>query len=846
MVCDFFMPCSANESAFLPEIRVMLLGDANVGKTALLRQYLHHESPSLSASDESTLLDSYTHIEQCGMQSYRLIFTDCSSTPSFREHRAAYLAKCDVVILVYSVHHRKTLLNLRRWVGEVIEARGSAGPARLYSTTGDFDRAHIFVVGTHYGEKDTREAADPASAEEAESITKECLQSAGYVIDEERDKAKEAPPQKAQQHPQRQGTKAKRSLTAFHEIFHKVFLSGAEGEDSHASAKKGTTEGVTAHERHPPASSAKSSFCHSPTTMAPMLLQHQPDGAIDGKSSSAHPAPSIPPGASARLPLFQLSNTNGEAVRVAVRAALFLHLWLQRQGCRNAVLSAAQTPSSSGVGDAAAAVSESTTELLPPLPAALHACTISNVSHTSHLGERSGGSFMPHMLALYSAGLSGSGGGGSTESPSFRNSRGLSNAGQMTGNSSWAELQAPSTGKPPHESTGLCSVDVGSEVAIASEKEGKAKGARACHEVCSAGLVRGVKEADSEPQWCSPTSHSPYGEVRKEAMTNWGGPQGSLSGGAKLTFPSEVGGASASGTSMQAGKPMSADTSKRSPLLNPRWATTSSSGNRETSGDTSNAVEVSTTPHCEGAVNTAGGECTATSGPITQDHTSLLLAAPSAATRPRREVGGGGARAAVFLRPISRVWKEVDTMQSGDIANSDSCDGPRRRGKSSMGRKLSSKRVSDRGLSSSPILQRNRKDGCAEGSAMRLPLAGTPSLLGHTGNHNSHAPSTAKVSLSHGDMSLKGFTHTSMTASTAALSSDITSTKSWQQSSRAQQAATAPLSSPLLLQRGGSDRPTDLSAFKESSTSITSPLTLTRQQQKESMAQCHSGGCTVM
>ncbi|KAG5465478.1 hypothetical protein CUR178_00183 [Leishmania enriettii] len=627
MVCDFFTPCSVHESAFLPEIRVVVLGDAKVGKTALLRQYLHHESPSPSASNGSTLLDSYTCVEHCGKQSYRLIFTDCSSAPSFREHRAAYLAKCDVVILVYSALHRKTVLNLRHWVREMMEARGSAGPKRMDSETGDFGRVPIFVIGTHYGEG-ALEATDPTSTVEAESITKECLQSAGYLIDEENAKAEEelgagaARAQVAQQHPQRQETKSKRTLSTLSVFFHKVFLSGAEGEGNYASAKKkGTTEGVAAYQRHQPASSVHGSGCLSPATSTPVLAQLKADVPNDNtKPSGTMSSPSIPRGASARLPLFQLSNTDIEAVNMALRASLLLYLWLQRQASRDAALSrthasrnssatgskpasavaqcAPLQSNSNGAGGAAAAATESTDEALRMLPAALHACTISNASHTSRLSERSGGSFIPSMLALYSTVLGSSIGSGSTDSLSFRNSCGVSYVVQMAGSSSVGEQQARQalgTAQPPQESVCLCGADGGTKVTIDGEAEVKAVSEKACHSVCSGALARRADVSDDGSLWCTPASCSSHGESKKEDSTNCGSLQAVLSRGPDLASSSKSGRTSASGASTEVGKPVPLHASSSFPPPNPRWATLPNTVSREPSGDVSNEVAVSTT-----------------------------------------------------------------------------------------------------------------------------------------------------------------------------------------------------------------------------------------------------------
>jgi GTPase SAR1 family protein len=428
-------PYCTSAETHLPDIRVVVLGDALVGKTSLLRQYLDHEGPPSSFGYEPTLLDSYTRIEYCGRQPYRVHFTDCSSTPEFREHRAAYLAKCDVVVLVFSALHRKTLTNLRDWMKEVVHARTSAGPARFASTTGDFSEVPVFLVGTHYGEKPAPATQKPVSLAEAESVTVDCLHSAGYFVSEEDAGAeKELRLQRiAAAQKDMKTSKKKRSPRAFRGFFADLFKSNLSDayDDGHYRCskskpsdkkdkkdRKGETEQDPSNNlSHDSPSSRSRSASQSLTPyVSTTVKSHSVGEALydGGPPSKDSPLFALPPGASPRLPLFMLSNKDSGAVNTAVRASLALHLWLKQLDYSNEVSPGVTPLTSPRVRSSAVLVNEPPTSSsngghsgsTPPaemtgLVAPQHRRSVSAASHTSRMSERTAASVLPSMHALY-------------------------------------------------------------------------------------------------------------------------------------------------------------------------------------------------------------------------------------------------------------------------------------------------------------------------------------------------------------------------------------------------------------------------------------------------------------
>ncbi|CAC9549934.1 putative ras-like small GTPases [Leishmania infantum JPCM5] len=873
MAGDFSMSCSTDESAFMPEIRVVVLGDAKVGKTSLLRQYLHHEKPSRSTGYESTLLDSYTHVDYCGTQPYRLIFTDCSSAPSFHEHRAAYLAKCDVVILVYSARHRKTLLNLRHWMEEVLEARGLTGPARCASTTGDFGEVPIFVVGTHYREKDSSEATNPTSTDEAESITKECLQSAGYFINENDADTEEAlrsnsvRSQKAQQRrQQRQGPKERRSPRAFHDFLHKLFHSNADGEGRDAATlKKATSDEVTACQQHQPASPVSNNGCLSPASSTPMLPQVKSDIANDKtKSSNATSTLRIPPGASTRLPLFQLSNTDGKAVDMAVRAALTLHLWLQRHEGDSVALSAAHTPhsssataskpedaaaqsappheSSKSADDGAGAAIESTAEPLTVPPATLHAHAISSASHMSYVSERSVASFIPPMLALYNVGVSGSVCGESTETPTLRHSRGVSYVMQTAGSSPSAAQQPPqanSITEPSRESAFSCCGNGSSEVTMGASNEGKATDQRALGEVCSQALERRGKRTEDRAPSYSSNVNSVCKEGKKDDAAHPGHLQESMPKTAALVSSSELGGTAASGASIKAGELMKGKTHSCLSLPDTISAAAPDTDSREANG----------------VAGKVGGKFSTISGPMMPDGALPLSTAPSSATSLRADAVTGDGIVAVSQQPTLRVRKEMDVGKEGDGVGTGCC-GDRPTRKSEPVTKLPLECEPDSDPNSFPMLRRSRENGSAGVSAVRAASAEPLASSVHTTNNRNNAPFAAKLSPRDECVSSRSPYSTPNTG-IGAVKNEAAGNKSAQEREpvalprqpRPSSAAREPKvsqSEPSRPQKGRQTKSKGKRDPKHHRRSATSTRILIGRQQKQKTTQCIAGGCAGM
>ncbi|KAL7706521.1 ras-like small GTPase [Lotmaria passim] len=518
-------PHSTSANTHLPEIRVVLLGDAAVGKTSFLRQYLDHVGPSSStAGYEATLLDSYTHIEHCGGQPYRVRFTDCSSAPEFKEHRAAYLAKCDIVIFVFSALHRKSLTSLRGWMKEVAEARATTGPARFASTDGDFSEVPIFVVGTHYGEKQASASQKLVSLSEAETVTVECLHSAGYFINgEDADIEEGLRSQRAAAKQEERGlSKKKQSSRALYSFFTDIFKGSLPDEDDHhhhhhnsSKSSKAKAGGKATKRMKKKEEDEEEEEVHSCT--APHLhvshASHMERPLGDGGSPSEDGAlVTLPSGASSCVPLYMLSNMDGEAVSTVVRVSLALYLWLKQLDYSDEV-TPGMTPlvsprvrsSVSQVGECSSSTQSGVAHTVSTPPAELagqapqHCRSVSGVSHVS---ERSAASFIPSMHALY-----GSVASLSAFDASYHHSRAASSGPLPDSNSPLGPGQPTQVPVAVGNSTPL-------EMCSSPGLEGKTS----TDSYTSFTGASHVKGRLCGSPWCSPTVFSP-GQVRELAAS---------------------------------------------------------------------------------------------------------------------------------------------------------------------------------------------------------------------------------------------------------------------------------------------------------------------------------------
>ncbi|CCW60045.1 unnamed protein product [Phytomonas sp. EM1] len=188
------------------QCRIVLLGDEKVGKTSLISQlidgvFVEHHIP--------TLLDSITYQDDVDGQTYTVEVIDTSSDSDFALHRSPYIEMADVIVFVYSVVIKDSLLNLKKHVDEVVKVRRSGlenfmmksgyaneaqqnGTKRPSVSTSRYRKeVPIFLVGTHldlvssylkHTDSDSSCVPERVDHELVELVSEHCLKSVGFPI----------------------------------------------------------------------------------------------------------------------------------------------------------------------------------------------------------------------------------------------------------------------------------------------------------------------------------------------------------------------------------------------------------------------------------------------------------------------------------------------------------------------------------------------------------------------------------------------------------------------------------------------------------------------------------------
>ena len=102
----------ANEDE-IPEIKTILLGEAAVGKTSIIRRYY---DDSFDFNETSTISMSYVNkIVELDGKKYKLIIWDTIGQESYRTVTQLFLNNAKLVIMVYSIDDKKSFTNLNFW-----------------------------------------------------------------------------------------------------------------------------------------------------------------------------------------------------------------------------------------------------------------------------------------------------------------------------------------------------------------------------------------------------------------------------------------------------------------------------------------------------------------------------------------------------------------------------------------------------------------------------------------------------------------------------------------------------------------------------------------------------------
>ncbi|KAG7161269.1 rab-like protein 3 isoform X2 [Homarus americanus] len=148
----------ANHANAMNKVKILVVGDSGVGKSSLVHLICHGQSLSNSSWTIGCSVEVRVHEYREGTPSQRPYFVelwDVGGSNSHRNARHVFYNPIHGIILVHDLTNRKSQLNLRRWLSEVLLREGSGTKSRIplvddfdAEQFGGFSQLPVFVVGT--------------------------------------------------------------------------------------------------------------------------------------------------------------------------------------------------------------------------------------------------------------------------------------------------------------------------------------------------------------------------------------------------------------------------------------------------------------------------------------------------------------------------------------------------------------------------------------------------------------------------------------------------------------------------------------------------------------------------
>ena len=164
--------------AAVEKVRILVVGDSGVGKTSLVNLMCHDESISSPAWTIGCTVEVklYDYKERNpGARTVFLEFWDVGGSANHRNTRSIFYSSVNGLILVHDLTNRKSTLNLRKWLAEVLNAGKENGTVKcndnlfdlgFKESTDDFDpeqfagnQVPILIVGTKLDQGGTARAS---------------------------------------------------------------------------------------------------------------------------------------------------------------------------------------------------------------------------------------------------------------------------------------------------------------------------------------------------------------------------------------------------------------------------------------------------------------------------------------------------------------------------------------------------------------------------------------------------------------------------------------------------------------------------------------------------------------
>ncbi|XP_063592602.1 rab-like protein 3 [Penaeus indicus] len=145
----------ANHANAINKVKILVVGDSGVGKSSLVHLICHGQALSNSSWTIGCSVEVRVHEYREGTPSQRPYFVelwDVGGSNSHKNARHVFYNPVHGIILVHDLTNRKSQLNLRRWLSEVLIKEGGGTKART-PLVEEFDAEQFGGFAQVYGVK---------------------------------------------------------------------------------------------------------------------------------------------------------------------------------------------------------------------------------------------------------------------------------------------------------------------------------------------------------------------------------------------------------------------------------------------------------------------------------------------------------------------------------------------------------------------------------------------------------------------------------------------------------------------------------------------------------------------
>ena len=137
--------------AFQPTIKLITLGDSDVGKTSILIRF--SDSTFTLSTMKTYGIDSKFRSLRLGNRNYTVQVWDTAGQEKFRTLNSTFYSRADGILLVYDVTNPESLLHVSNWMAQIRERTREDVPVTLVGNKTDLAEDQDFGTGEEVASK---------------------------------------------------------------------------------------------------------------------------------------------------------------------------------------------------------------------------------------------------------------------------------------------------------------------------------------------------------------------------------------------------------------------------------------------------------------------------------------------------------------------------------------------------------------------------------------------------------------------------------------------------------------------------------------------------------------------